>query len=170
MREELDELIPVRKHMSTIRVPILQKAAEWKTVPPLRQARNGLAHGGHILTDVHVIMREKDPAEKDKLKRGFESIYHLKFDDHESFTKYNAVVNLANIHANILTLDEFKSRDADAETCKKLLDSYGSWADAGEHLETYPFTTEKVSSYHKLIRLYDRSLPQKPPTIAISLF
>ena len=55
-------------------------------------------------------------------------------------------MDLANIHANILTLDEFKNRDGDAKTCKNLCDKYGSWAEAREHLETYPFTTEMVDS------------------------
>ena len=51
---------------------------------------------------------QNDPAELMKLKEGFENLYNLSFDDCHSFTKYYAVVNLANINGNLLTLNKFK--------------------------------------------------------------
>ena len=159
VKEELNGLLPLRKQISSIRVPVLQKAADMKTLPMLRQARNGLAHGGHVLTDLNAISTENDPAELAKLKEGFENLYNLSFDDRRSFTKYHAVVNLANIRGNLLTLDEFKGRDGDIEQCTKLLRSYRDWADKGSDLQTYPFTTGMVAPYHRLMRVYQHSLP-----------
>lgn len=124
MRDELNGLLPLQKQISSIRVPVLQKAAELKSSPILRQARNGLVYGGRILTDLNTIANENDPAEHAKLKQGFEHLYHLNFDDRRSFADFNAVVNIANIHANLLTLHEFKNRDGDVAQCVKLLEAF----------------------------------------------
>ena len=112
----------------------------------------------YILTDIHAIAREKDPAEQDKLKQGFESLYHLKFDGHGSFRKSNAVVNIANIHANLLTLDGF-NRDADVGNCKEFLEAYETWTTDGGNFDTYPFTNVMVGPYNRLMRLDDHTLP-----------
>lgn len=124
MRDELNGLLPLQKQISSIRVPVLQKAAELKSSPILRQARNGLVYGGRILTDLNTIANENDPAEHAKLKQGFEHLCHLNFDDRRSFADFNAVVNIANIHANLLTLHEFKNRDGDVAQCVKLLEAF----------------------------------------------
>ena len=164
LEEKINELLPLRKQISSIRVLVLQEAADMKTLPMSRQSRNGLAHGGHVLTDLSAISNENDTAEHAKLKEGFENLYHLSLDDRRSFANYHAVINIANIRANLLTLDEFKNRDSDIEQCKKLLQSFRDWLADGSNLQTYPFTTGMVAPYHRLMRIYQHSFALEGPT------
>lgn len=60
MRRELNTLAPLQQQIRRIRFPALRKMAQWQTIPILRQARNGLAHGGQVLTDVVAIEAEQD--------------------------------------------------------------------------------------------------------------
>ena len=58
------------------------------------------AHGGQVKTDIATIQSEPDPAEKQLLTRGFEMGYRVPLSLQKEFLKYNAIVNLMNVHCN----------------------------------------------------------------------
>ena len=63
----------------------------------------------------------------------------------QAFLKYNAVLNLMNIHCNLSTLDNLVSKTNDRKEAFNLLKGWIKWEDRGSDLNTYPFTTDRLS-------------------------
>lgn len=110
-KQHLDLLAPVQRQVRLIRKPVLQSFAYCPTEPTLRQAGNGLAHGGQVISNLSIIDSKNDPAECAVLKSGFERLYAVSPTLRHEFVKYTAVTNIMNMHANLVTLDVFHWQD-----------------------------------------------------------
>lgn len=153
----LDLLDPIQTQIKSIRVSVLHTLAQRASIDPIshHQTKDGLLHGGQLVTDVAIIEGEENPAELKTLEQGFQALYHIPFDQRAEFTKYQADVNLMNIHVNLVTLlvDYDVSHDVhlnlDLELCAALLDMWLEWVGEGSVLDEYPFTeTEAVVMVH----------------------
>lgn len=168
-RRRLDQLEPTRIHIKTVRKPVLAKLAHgtntenWPTDPLSIQARNGFAHGGQVKTDIATIESEGDPAERLLLTKGFEVGYIVPLSVKQEFLRYNAVLNLMNIHCNLSTLDNLISKTNDRKEAFNLLKGWIKWKDRGSDLNTYPFTTDRLSmlGYNRLLRNYGHAIPRE---------
>lgn len=122
-----------------------------------------LAHGGQVKTDIATIESESDPAERLLLTRGFEVGYIVPLSLKQEFLKYNAVLNLMNIYCNLSTLDNLISKTNDRKEAFNLLKGWIKWKDRGSDLNTYPFTTDRLSmlGYNRLLRNYGNVIPRE---------
>lgn len=160
LRYQMNMMASIQDQIRLIRLPVLQEMANWPMASALREARNTVAHGGQVLTDVSIIESETDPAVKARLELGFAHLYHIPFTHQNSFRRYKATVNLMNLHANLSTLEIFHSRNSDLHQSEELLNCWISWNENGNDLQTYPFTSGKAMAYNRLIRRYEHSLPR----------
>ena len=159
--DQLGVLSPLIQQMRLVRKPILQTFAHSAPGPQLRQARNGVAHGGQLQADLSIIDAETEITEKDLLCTGFRNLYGVPLSLRDNFTKYRKVTNLMNIRANLLTLDIFAGMSRDLELCTRLLNEWVEWARNGSLIESYPLTRKKSStaSYEKLMAAYGHANP-----------
>ena len=160
-KQRLDLLAPVQVQVRLIRKPILLNLACCPADPILRQARNGLAHGGQMISDLSTIDLEEDPAECAVLKSGFEKLYAVLLCLRNEFVKYKAVIDLMDIHANLLTLDVFSGKSQDMQTCASLLKEWSEWVSLGSVFDKYPFTANRTAAttYGRLMKLYGHVNP-----------
>lgn len=159
--DRLGALSPVIQQMRLVRKPILQTFAHSAPGPRLRQARNGVAHGGQLQADLSIIDTEPEITEQDLLCTGFRNLYSVPLTLRDDFMKYRKVTDLMNIRANLLTLEIFAGKSRDLELCTSLLNEWLEWVRNGSLIESYPLTRKKTStaSYEKLMTAYGHANP-----------
>lgn len=159
--DQLGVLSPVIQQMRLVRKPILQTFAHSAPGPQLRQARNGVAHGGQLQADLSIIDAEPEITEQDLLCTGFRNLYSVPLTLRDDFMKYRKVTDLMNVRANLLTLEIFAGKSRDLELCTSLLNEWLEWVRNGSLIESYPLTRKKTStaSYEKLMTAYGHANP-----------
>ena len=136
---ELQLLQPYREQVTLIRELVLDKFSGIHTTYSTRWTRNSLAHGGRIATDIQIINDENDDERRSAWTEGFNNLYGITFNYANDILCDCLIQDIANIHADALSLDLYTPNDAVylVRRAGQLIEVWMTWAD--DKTMQYPF-------------------------------